>query len=206
MKKNYYCKICHKLIGIQSGRYGRGFCRSCSKKGNKNPQWQVNRTKVNNSIRKKEYNKKYREIHKKEMRIRLKKYTRTPMGIYSHLKANAKKRNIEIDFNKSKFVKWYLAQKQECYYCKRSIQEIKQDTKERKYLKIRLSIDRKDNQKNYSMDNITLACCRCNMIKSDYFTIYIQEGIDLQEIQRRLSIPLSLRKQNEIKAEYFPFV
>jgi hypothetical protein len=31
-------------------------------------------------------------------------------------------------------------------------------------------------------------------IKSDYFTIYIQEGIDLQEIQRRLSIPLSLRK------------
>ena len=34
----------------------------------------------------------------------------------------------------------------------------------------RFSIDRKKNGIGYSLDNIVLACSRCNSIKSDYFT------------------------------------
>lgn len=39
-----------------------------------------------------------------------------------------------------------------------------------KNIKNRLTIDRKNNNGNYCIDNIVLACYRCNTIKGDFFT------------------------------------
>jgi 5-methylcytosine-specific restriction endonuclease McrA len=62
------------------------------------------------------------------------------------------------------------SQSQICYYCKRTLSEVKQDIKENIIFTNRLSIDRKDSFKGYSLDNIVLACYRCNTIKGRYFT------------------------------------
>ena len=36
-------------------------------------------------------------------------------------------------------------------------------------MKMRLTIDRKDNDRGYTIDNIVLSCNRCNMIKGNFF-------------------------------------
>ena len=100
----------------------------------------------------------------------LKNYCSTPLGIYAHLKQGAKRRNLIMFFNKDEFVKWYKQQKQQCYYCKRTLKELKKDKREHANLKIRFSIERKNNKIGYKLNNIVLACSRCNTIKSDYFT------------------------------------
>jgi len=79
------------------------------------------------------------------------------------------------------YIEWYNKQEQICYYCKRTLNEINQDTKEQSQnYKTRLSIDRKDSNKGYILNNIILACFRCNAIKSDYFTE--QEMLKIGEI------------------------
>ena len=35
--KQYYCKECNNRISVSAGLYGGGFCRSCCKKGDRNP-------------------------------------------------------------------------------------------------------------------------------------------------------------------------
>jgi 5-methylcytosine-specific restriction endonuclease McrA len=91
----------------------------------------------------------------------------SPAGIYTSLKARAKHRNIIFDINKVNFINWYENQKQICHYCSRTLKEINQIKFGRSN---KLTIDRKDNNKGYTLDNIVLACMRCNHIKSDYFT------------------------------------
>ena len=121
-----------------------------------------------------EYQKQYR-IKNKE--IKRKNYYRhkhdkdfyEPKTIYSFLINNAKKRNLSVDFSYEKFFDWYNVQNCRCYYCKRAISEIKKDTKEKRR-QHRLSIDRKDNSVGYNLNNIVLACLRCNMIKGNYFS------------------------------------
>jgi hypothetical protein len=102
----------------------------------------------------------------------VKKYNRTPIGIYRKLKQNAQQRRNEIlNITREDFIVWWYSQQQQCHYCHRTLKEVKNDNKEmHPYAKTRLSIDRKDNSQGYTIDNIVLACYRCNMIKSNYFT------------------------------------
>jgi 5-methylcytosine-specific restriction endonuclease McrA len=78
--------------------------------------------------------------------------------------------NIVITITKEEFIAWYNNQEQKCYYCDRTLGEIKRDITEQKTHKNRLTIDRKDNNGGYSINNIALACRRCNEIKGNYFT------------------------------------
>jgi len=118
----------------------------------------------------KKINQKYREEHKEEMKEYQKEYSQLAKGIYNNLKGNATYRNIKFNIKKEDFINWYEKELKKCYYCNRMLEDIRQDIKEGKENKNRLSIDRKNNHKGYELDNIVLACRRCNIIKGDYFT------------------------------------
>ena len=111
--------------------------------------------------------KKYRKNHKERIKIKAKQYYSTPPGIYNIMIFGAKQRNLECNIAREDFLNWYTNQEQKCYYCQRILEKIKQDTFGHNS---RLTIDRIDNNKGYELNNIKLACFRCNSIKSDYFT------------------------------------
>ena len=57
-----------------------------------------------------------------------------------------------------------------------------------------LEVDRKDNEKRYSIKNCVLACSICNNAKSDKFTYkeFKRVGVVIKEIwqQRKINLPL----------------
>lgn len=121
-------------------------------------------------LERKEYVKKYYYDHREELNRKKALWFQTPEGIYAHLLAGAKKRRITLNFGKEEFSKWWVKQNKRCYYCNRTLKEIKEceDIFAKRFK--RLTIDRKDNTKPYILENMILACYRCNAIKSDFFT------------------------------------
>jgi hypothetical protein len=95
-------------------------------------------------------------------------YRKSSSGIYVMTKYAAKIRNIKFNLVKEDFSEWYDKQEQKCYYCDRTVEEFKND-KGLNPTAYRLSIDRKNNNLGYQLDNIVLCCGRCNTIKSDFF-------------------------------------
>lgn len=97
-------------------------------------------------------------------------YRRTPGGYYTSLKY----RKHAVEFTRQEFVDWDLKQARECYYC--GVPEAIMTTLPQFYKKrgtgdfYRLTLDRKDNTQNYTLENIVLACPRCNETKGDFFT------------------------------------
>lgn len=114
----------------------------------------------------KDYGKKYRLLpkHKKEKHEYWQKYSLLPRRIFSILRTSAHKRNNLFSITEEVFTKWYEKQIKKCVYCNRTAEESKDFTYRR------LSIDRKDNNKGYELNNLVLACYRCNVIKSNIFT------------------------------------
>jgi 5-methylcytosine-specific restriction endonuclease McrA len=81
----------------------------------------------------------------------------------------SRRRGVAFSLDKDAFIVWYCEQPRECTYC--GIPEMherfpKSDAK-REY---RLQVDRKDNTLGYELANLTLACPRCNTVKSDVLT------------------------------------
>lgn len=168
--KTKKCHQCKKELSIiefkKTKRYKDNlncWCRKCT-----NEYMRNHRRKPKTKEYLRNYQIKYRKTPKYKKYIH--DYSQTPEGIYRILKGSAIKRNLSVDFKIEVFIKWYNNQEQKCYYCNRTLNEIKRDIKERNVNKNRLSIDRKDNTKGYNLDNIVLACMRCNTIKSSYFT------------------------------------
>jgi len=175
---------------------------------------------------KKEYNKKYHEENKehrkkyyKEYKIKNKEKTKEykiknkekgriwsylPQSVFNIILNRAKKRNLEC-MTKEEFISWYKKQNRECHYCKRSEEEAcKEIVNGRKFG--RLSIDRKDNTRGYILNNIVLACFRCNGIKSAYYTEQemLQFGAIVNKIEadrKTLEDEFNLKKENKIKTE-----
>jgi hypothetical protein len=106
----------------------------------------------------------------------LKHYRETPQGYYSILKYNAKLRKINFDLTKEEYINWYNKQERRCIYCNITEDELK---KKQNHYK-RLTIDRKDNNKGYELDNIVLCCYRCNTIKGN--SISYEKMIKIGEI------------------------
>lgn len=96
------------------------------------------------------------------------------VGKYWTTKYSADKRGLSFEFlNRKEFEQWFNEQEKLCAYC--GIREdhlfddpIQYQQARRKIQK--LSIDRKDNALGYSPRNLTLACYRCNSVKSDLFS------------------------------------
>lgn len=101
-------------------------------------------------------------------RARMKKWYRTPKGIYGNLKDNARKRKQEFPLGQKEFIDWYNYSKKICVYCGITEQQLR--FCEHPSGKQRLSIDRINNKNPYTINNLALACMTCNSVKSNYFS------------------------------------
>lgn len=73
---------------------------------------------------------------------------------YISLQRRAKKRNMEFNLT-IEYIEDILKPK-DCYYCHKYTENI--------------TIDRKDNNRGYTIDNTVPACKRCNTLKSNWIT------------------------------------
>jgi len=97
-----------------------------------------------------------------------KKATQTKASKFSRLKGCAKQRKIDFSLTKEDFEVWHDQQKKECTYClatEEYLAALDGDPKKKV-----LSVDRKNNGRGYHLDNICLACFRCNHGKCHFFT------------------------------------
>ena len=172
---NCYCKDCLQIYRDSHKEQKRIYRENHKEESKKHRQehkkqiskrgkiyYKINRQKILEQA--KGYRKSTKGIE------RMQKYSIDPKHIYFVIKNSAIHRNIEFNLTEEIFNNWYNNQEQKCYYCNRSIQKIKKDIKEDKRYKNRLSIDRKNNNRGYEINNIVLACSRCNIVKGNYFT------------------------------------
>ena len=71
--------------------------------------------------------------------------------------------------SQEEFVPWYEKQPESCVYCGINVKDLKTTYDVYNKNLTRLTIDCIDNEKDYTLDNMVLACGRCNIIKSDFF-------------------------------------
>lgn len=99
------------------------------------------------------------------------------------IRARARTNNIDFNIEDHEFDEWLNAQEKQCVYCGIHEKELqcKQDKKQR-----RLTVDRKNNSIGYCLDNICLACFRCNNSKSNFFSYEEWMTVAKQFIRPRL--------------------
>lgn len=108
---------------------------------------------------------------------RAKAYRGTPSGIYTNIKSRQEFyknhghwRYKPVKLSREEFIDWYTKQEKTCVYCDINENELHlvKDTQNTKAT--RLTVDCIKNDFGYTLDNIVLACGRCNFIKNDFFT------------------------------------
>lgn len=177
------CKIEKTIDCFTKDKYNKDgldyWCKECKKEYQSSKRGKKAMNRYNSSLKGKKTAKKYYYSNKGQKRH--KNYSQTPEGIYAHIKGGAKHRKIKFNISKEDFIKWHNSQKKKCVYCDRTEQEA---IKDRNGNYKRLTIDRKNNNEGYSLDNIVLACHRCNTIKSKTFTYnqMIRVGNILKEV------------------------
>jgi len=156
------CIICNKTFPVTT-------CQKLCSKECIRQQRIVNDRNYYKTHRKEHLNrvKKYKIKNSNAIKIQKQKYYSSSLGIYTMLKGQAIQRHINFYLTKEEFIYWYENQEKSCHYCKRTVEKIKNDTLG---FNNRLTIDRKNNNIGYQINNIVLACYRCNSIKGDYFT------------------------------------
>jgi hypothetical protein len=183
----YYRKNKNKVLAYHKKRYLQIKNSEEYKRGRRNynkKYYRKNKEKVLAKCKK--YNKTYYILNKKKIDERNKAYAKkNPKKIlkiqrkwnfvnhhrllFKSLKRRAKKEKFLFKLKKEDFYLWYSHIEKICIYC--NISEIDwQNCKDslNKWMK-RLQVDRKNPSKGYILSNITLACPRCNITKSDYF-------------------------------------
>ncbi len=99
-------------------------------------------------------------------RKRTQSYRNTPNGKFATLKSSAKSRSIKFNLSDNEFCDWYSKIEKSCCYCGINETTLKSIGRNKSFL----TVDRKNNDLGYSIDNICLACHRCNNLKSNFFT------------------------------------
>lgn len=92
---------------------------------------------------------------KKCQRLRFKKQSRTPQGRFTVARCAAKRRNLEWNIPKETY---FQLIKMNCHYCSFFLNETG------------IGLDRKDNTKGYTVDNVVPCCKDCNRTRSDHYT------------------------------------
>lgn len=106
-----------------------------------------------------------------------------PSSLISKMRMNARNRGLQFALELTSFTEWFNAQEKKCTYCSIPVDRIKADGKGIRR-STTLSIDRKDNSRGYLLENIALACMKCNFIKSD-----LLEYSEMQEIGQKYLRP-----------------
>ncbi len=129
-------------------------------------------------LKNKEYilasNKRYYQKNKKRIyekhKESIKRFHYTPKGHYKIIKRNAKKRGLSV-LSQEAFLHWYDKQDKSCVYCGVSEEVVKKYPAKVRGIEVRrLTVDRKDNNIGYEVDNIVLACYYCNQTKGSLFS------------------------------------
>ena len=98
-----------------------------------------------------------------------KRRRRNPHSLWSILVRNARIRSIPFHITSDQFIQWFNDQPQTCIYCDIPVERLNIVDRAKKMAK-RLTIDRLNNDLGYTIENIGLACMRCNFIKSNILT------------------------------------
>jgi len=105
------------------------------------------------------------------------KFRVSPSGIYSGLKGRQRfyrkhrpTRAKPFTLKRKEFIEWYETQPKQCHYCGISEDDITKIDDSSLQKTGRLTVDCKDNDIGYTLNNIVLACGRCNFNKGDFFT------------------------------------
>lgn len=135
-------------------------------------------------------------------RERGKKYRETPNGIYSNLKgqSNFFNRGPEL-LSRDDFLRWYASKRKICIYCGISEENVSKLGDVLNDYTFRLTIDRKDNERGYSPDNIVLSCRRCNYVKSDILTYE-----EMLEVGQKYIKPKWEKRLQDLNSEFMPQV
>lgn len=162
-----YCKRCKEEKSIQAFSRNRcrkdglqDYCKECNKAlllqwTEKNPDrlaQNLAKWAKNNPDKRKYY---------------LKNYRRTGIVKARELRRKAKERGNSFDLTIEEFANWFDSQEKCCHYCGCEVFEYSDLPQGKKQL-LGLTIDRKDNDKSYSVDNIAIACRRCNLMKGSW--------------------------------------
>jgi hypothetical protein len=108
--------------------------------------------------------------------------------IYNELKNH---RNKKVNFNLTFEEFLSIIKNAKCHYCEEELIYNKHAKEWGKSLTRAHQLDRKDNSKGYSIDNVVCCCWTCNRLKSDAFTY--DEFILFSEILKQIKLK---RKQN----------
>ena len=90
---------------------------------------------------------------------------KTPRGYYNRIRDNARRKGIIFGITIGEFIAWFQQQELKCHYCKQTLEQGNGSL-----IANSCNIDRKDNKQGYSLDNIVIACRRCNSMKGDWLT------------------------------------
>jgi len=145
----------------------------------------------------KEKKKKYQKERRKNIKLVIEDYNRTNRwrattnGIYCSLKNRNRK---DFNLTKEDFINWYEIQEKKCSYCNLTLEEIRKlpYPYNRKNGLVKYSIDRKDNNIGYCINNITLCCFTCNTIKNNFLTYEEMLKIGREIIEPKLRLILKL--------------
>lgn len=104
----------------------------------------------------------------------LQKYNKTAKGIYNVMKTNCYNKKRKFSLKKEDFLIWYNNQKKICTYCKVDEKNLPESFRKISVSRTgtinRLTIDRKNNNLGYLINNLTLACAQCNKIKGEFLS------------------------------------
>jgi hypothetical protein len=168
MKKE--CTRCHKeldadLFGMDNSRPDKltTRCKDCLRKVRRQSYKKYRAKHL-------AYNRKWKKDHPEKVRTYRKgdtwKHQHPIKSLYHDLKYRSKKRGRDI-CTQQEFIVWYHSHDhRQCHYCGCSEQTQIDDTQTAAR---RLEIDRKDTTGGYTLDNIVLACSRCNLAKAHYW-------------------------------------
>ncbi len=107
------------------------------------------------------------EHYRKYQRENMRRFHRTDKGKYHTLKFRAKRDGILFNISEDMFLHWFCEQGLQCQYCGREVEFAngRSNTNMRG-----LTIDRKDPNGIYRLDNMCIACRQCNTIKGYWFS------------------------------------
>jgi len=132
----------------------KGYCKQCGNKFSSGISWQIY------------CSKECRQLSRNNSGQRR----------WYQLRNRAKKRNQSC-CTLDEFKNFYTRRKHICEYC-----EMPEDLSIKKY-KRRIEIDKKDATKGYVIENLALACYKCNTVKNDILTYEEMKQVGHQYIK-----------------------
>ena len=82
------------------------------------------------------------------------------------MKTRSRRSSLQFSLNKTDFIKWYEDTEKMCHYCGAKEKFLKSIKKNKNML----TVDRKNNNVGYDLENICFACFKCNTLKNNFFT------------------------------------